>query len=161
MKNEVKNVIIIAFVVVFITLITYLTTSVFMTGEIGQGDKIKDNDKKITEENSTSKREYDNMIIAGRVFNQPEESYKVILFRENKASDALKSAVKSYSSSGAKLYVVNLDETINKYVLGDFDNKSATNSKELKIKEKSLITITNGIVNSYVTDEKQIINELK
>ena len=101
------------------------------------------------------------MIIAGRVFNQSEDTYMVILFKEDSASDNLKAAIKNYNNVSEKLYKVNLNETINKYIIGESDNNNATNSKELQVKDTALLTISSGSIRSYITDEEQIINALK
>ena len=101
------------------------------------------------------------MIIAGRVFNQSEDTYMVILFKEDSASDNLKAAIKNYNNVSEKLYKVNLNETINKYIIGESDNNNATNSKELQVKDIALLTISSGSIRSYITDEEQIINALK
>ena len=162
MKKEIKNGIVIAICVILIIIITYITTSVFMTGEIGtKKDKENKNDVEKTSENTTLQSTYDNMIIAGRVFNQSEDTYMVILFKEDSASDDLKAAIKSYNNENEKLYKVNLDEAINKYVVKESDNNNATNSKELQVKDIALLTISSGSIRSYITDEEQIINALK
>ena len=85
----------------------------------------------------------------------------VILFKDNSSSDDLKNAIKSYNNENKKLYKVNLDETINKYLIGQSDNNNATNSKELQVKDVALLTISSGSIRSYITDEEQIINALK
>ena len=87
----------------------------------------------------------------------------VIFFSQDKINDELKSTLSSYDSLGkeTKLYKVNIDETINKYVKSDEQNDSATNSSELKINKTTLITITNGKITSYITDNDTIINALK
>ena len=85
----------------------------------------------------------------------------VILFKEDSASDNLKAAIKNYNNVSEKLYKVNLNETINKYIIGESDNNNATNSKELQVKDTALLTISSGSIRSYITDEEQIINALK
>lgn len=161
MKNEIKNGLVIAICVILISVIVYFTTAIFLTGEIGtKKDKENKNDVEETGANTDPQSAYDNMIIAGRVFNQSEDTYMVILFKEDSASDDLKTAIKNYNAS-EKLYKVNLDETINKYVVGESDNNNATNSKELQVKDTALLTISSGSIRSYIIDEEQIINALK
>ncbi len=162
MKNEIKNGIVIAICVILISVIVYLTTAIFLTGEIGnKKDKENKNDVKETGANTDPQSAYDNMIIAGKVFNQSEDTYMVILFKEDSASDNLKAAIKNYNNVSEKLYKVNLNETINKYIIGESDNNNATNSKELQVKDTALLTISSGSIRSYITDEEQIINALK
>lgn len=155
MKNEVKNGIILSVVVIVVILVVYLTTAVFMTGEIGSK---KNSEKKTTTTNTASN--YENKILASKVFDQTPETYKVLIFSEQDISDDLKSAVTSYSGD-TKLYLVNKDEAINKYVSSDTDNVKPDNSSSLKVKKEALLTISNGSVTSYVTNESEIIDELK
>lgn len=157
MKNEVKNGLIIGVVVILIIVLVYFMTAIFMTGEIGNESKT---DKTTTTTSSSSTVDYDNMIIAGRVFNQTEDTYMVLIFSNNDAKDELKSAISSYTGD-VKLYKVNTDEAVNSYVVSDTDNTNPTASKDIKVKNNALITIINGTVSSYVNDEEQIINALK
>lgn len=157
MNNEVKNGIITSIAVVIIIAVVYFMTAVFLTGEIGGNKKTTDND---SSSSSTSQREYDNMIIAGRTFNQKEDTYMVIFFSEKEAGDSLKSAISSYSKD-VKLYKVNVDEAINKYVVSETDNLNPTNSGELKVSKNALLTISSGVVTSYVNDDEKIISELE
>ena len=157
MKNEVKNGLIIGVVVILIIVLVYFMTAIFMTGEIGGESKT---DKTTTTTSSSSSVDYDNMIIAGRVFNQTEDTYMVLIFSNNDANDELKSAISSYTGD-VKLYKVNTDEAVNSYVVSDSDNTNPTASKDIKVKNNALITITNGTVSSYINDEEQIINALK
>ena len=90
MKNEVKSAIAITITVILILVVVYLTTAVFMTGEIG--DKKKDEKDEVTnvsEESQTSTL-YDNMIIASKTFEQKNDEYMVIFFSQKDTSDTLK-----------------------------------------------------------------------
>ena len=160
MKEEVKNGIIIAVVVIIILVIVYFTTAVFMTGEIGGTSS---DSEKTTTSAATNTEDYDNKIVAGRVFNQKEDNYMVVLFSKEKASEDLTSAINSYDSSSkdVKLYMVLLDEAVNKYVVSTEDNTNPSSSTDLKVKESALLVISSGKVTSYITDEEQIINALK
>lgn len=167
MKSEVKSGILITVVVILILVIVYFTTAVFLTGEIGgkKGDDSSDNEtsEEAQSEDVSSLTSYDNTIIAGRVFNQTDDTYMVIIYSEKESSDALKTTISTYDSKGesVKLYKVNKDEAINSSVNSDSDNTNPTSSSELKVKDNALITITNGTVSSYVNDDEQIINALK
>lgn len=156
MKNELKNMVAISVVVILVILVVYLTTAVFMTGEIGSKKDSKD--KK--ENSNASSVNSDGSIIAGRVFNQSQSNYMVIIYSKKDASDNLISAISGYKGD-AKLYKVNTDEAVNKYVLSDIDNTNPNNSRELKVTKNALLTITNGSVSSYVSDDEQIIDVLK
>ena len=148
-------------VVIVILVIVYLTTAIFMTGEIGNNKK---DDKNETTTNNESQSElYDNMIIASNTFNQKNEEYNVIFFHEKDDNDALKNSISAYDSSqkDIKLYKVNLDEAINKFVISKQQNSSATNYEELKINDVTLINIKNKVITSYVTGYENVISKLK
>lgn len=136
-----------------------------MTGEIGNSKTKKEstNDTSYSKESDSVSSLYDNMIIASSAFEQPGSEYKVIFFSQNDASDNLKSLISSYDSSdnNVKLYKVNMDEAINKYVISDESNPNATTFSELKINDVTLITINNGTISSYVVGEANVSNELK
>lgn len=156
MKSEIKNGIVIAIVVLSVVLLTYLLTAVFATGEIGSN-------KKTTTTKTTSDEVsslYDDMIIASKTFSKNESEYMVIFFSEKDATESIKTTLTSYSGN-SKLYKVNLDEAINKYVVSDEENKNATNSSELKIKGTTLIEINNKSITSYINNEEEIIEKLK
>ena len=155
MRNELKNGIILSITVILIILVVYLTTAVFMTGEIGSK---KSSEKKTTTTNAASS--YENKILASKVFDHSPETYIVLFFWELDVSDDLKSTITSYSGN-TKLYLVNKDEAINKYVSSDTDNVKPDNSSSLKVKKEALLTISNESVTSYVTNESEIIDELK
>ena len=163
MKNEVKSAIAITITVILILVVVYLSTAVFMTGEIG--DKKKDEKDEVTnvsEESQTSTL-YDNMIIASKTFEQKNDEYMVIFFSQKDTSDTLKNMISTYDSSGkdTKLYKVNTDEVINRFVISDEANNSATNYNELKINDITLVTIKNGVIASYIVTEDNVIEALK
>ena len=163
MKNEVKSAIAITITVILILVVVYLSTAVFMTGEIG--DKKKDEKDEVTnvsEESQTSIL-YDNMIIASKTFEQKNDEYMVIFFSQKDTSDTLKNVISTYDSSGkdTKLYKVNTDEVINRFVISDEANNSATNYNELKINDITLVTIKNGVIASYIVTEDNVIEALK
>lgn len=159
MKEEIKKSIIIAISVLFVIVVTYFAVAMFLTGEIGN---TKNESETVLSDTGVS-LSYDNLIIAGNTFSQKENDYMVIFFSEKKASEALKNSLSSYDSAqkSLKLYKVNLDEAINSFVKSDENNTTATNSKELKIKQNTLITINNGTITSYIEDETEMLNILK
>ena len=86
MKQEVKSVVITVICVGLIIAVVYLSTAYFLTGEIGNKSKIT---KKTTESYSGLSLNYENMIIAGKVFDMKESSYMVIFFSQDKINDEL------------------------------------------------------------------------
>lgn len=156
MKDELKNGIILGIFVIIILVVVYFATAIFMTGEIG-GKKTKDN-KTTTTVSSTN--QYNNRIISSKIFDRSEESYMVVIFSDKKASNELKDSIKNYNGS-VKLYVINIDEAINKSLKADVDNLYAQDSSGLKVKENALLTINGGVITNAVTGGANIISELK
>lgn len=161
MSNEIKNGIAITITVILVIAIVYVTTAVFMTGEIGNG-KTNSNSKTTTTNSSASKL-YDNMIIASKTFDQNKDEYMVIFFYGNDVSNELDAVIKAYDSSNnkTKLYKVNVSDVINKFVLSKQQNSEATNYNELKINDITLITVKDKVITSYITKEENVINNLK
>lgn len=162
MKNEVKNAIVITITVILILVVVYLTTAIFMTGEIGNKKKDEKNEVTNVAEESQTSTLYDNMIIASKTFKQKNDEYMVIFFSQKDASDTLKNIISTYDSSDkeTKLYKVNTDEAINKFVVSDEANSSATNYNELKINDTTLVTIKNGVITLYIVAEDNVIEAL-
>ena len=156
MKDEVKNAIIISVTVVLILVITYFVTALFATKEFGNSSSKK-------ETTNYLKHDYDNMIMASNTFSKSDNEYMVLFFSEKKMSETLKLVLKAYDSKGdvQKLYKVNTDEAINKYVLSSNENKNPTSGSDLKVKVPTLIKIKNGVTTEYVNDESQILDLLK
>ncbi len=157
MKNELKNAILISVTVIAIIVVVYLVTAVFLTGEIGNKKTNEENNEKTTSQSEIS---YDGKIIAGRIFNQKQDTYLVMVYSEENASESLKNAISSYSKD-VKLYKVNTDEAINKSIVSETDNPTPMNNAEVRVSKNALITITSKKVTSYINNEDEIINALK
>lgn len=155
MREEVKEGIIITVVVLLILLIAYLSTAIFATGEIGGKSK-----KTTTTKSDSITELYDDMILASNTFNKSGE-YMVIFFSEKDVKKVIKNAIEKYDDENIKLYKVNTDEAVNKFVLSEEENPNATNEGELKIKGTTLITINNNKITSYTTEKDQILEKLK
>ncbi len=159
MKTEVKNAIIISVTVILILVIVYLTTAVFMTGEIG-GNKGNDEKKNTTTTSAKVTSIYDDMIIAGETLSRKEANYMVIFFSNDEATTRLKNAISNYDGE-TKLYKVNVDEAINSYVVSKDQTINVSSSKDLKVKVPTLLKISNGVVSNSINEESEILNELK
>lgn len=152
MNKEVKNGIIVGIVVIFSLVIVYFMIAI-ATGEINIGGK-KDNTDSYASDNS-----YDNMIMASTTFDKFENEYMVIFYSEKNKTDNLDLIISSYKGD-IKLYKVNTDEVINKFVLSDEENSSATNKDELKVKTPTLLTINNKKITYYTSSEDEIAEKL-
>lgn len=156
MKEELKNGIVISVFVIIIILVVYFSTAVFMTGEIGN----KKSEDKSTTTTKSDFNEYNNRIISSNIFNRSEDTYMVVIFSNKKASNELKDKVKNYAGD-TKLYVVNLDEAMNKSIKSDTDDLYVSEPSSLRVKENALLTISNGTVINAVTGGVNIISNLK
>lgn len=154
MKDEIKNLIPITIFVILALVGVYLVTAIFKTGEIGGKSK------NTTTTSSGVTELYDDMILANNTFDKSANEYMVLFFNEKDLSESLKTIIKAYSED-KKLYKVNLDEAINKFVISDEENPNAASASELKINKTTLVTISNNKIISYITDEKEIKNTLK
>lgn len=149
MNKQLKEGIIIGVIVLLVIIFVYFLSGVFITNEYGNKSGTT----------TTTKKDFNNQIMAGNTFNQTDSKYMVI-FLSNDSSDELKDAVNSYSGD-TKLYTVNLSYAVNNYVRAKKDNKTPSDSSDLKIKDIALITIDNNVVTSYITNEDVIIDEIK
>ena len=153
MKEEVKNGIVLSISVILIIVIVYFATGIFMTGEYGK--KVRN-----TTTTSNASNSYNNLIMASNIFNKAEDSYMVILFSKSSASNELYDSVTKYSGD-TKLYVVNLDDPVNKYIKSNKNNLSVSDVEELKVKDNALLVINNGMVTKSETNGANIISLLK
>ena len=152
MNKEVKNGIIVGVVVILSLVVVYFITAI-VTGEINIGGK-KDNT-----DSSVSDNSYDNMIMASTTFDKSEDEYMVIFYSEKNKTDNLDLIISSYKGD-IKLYKVNTDEVINKFVLSEEENSDATNKDELKIKPPTLIIIKDKKITYYTSNEDEIVQKL-
>lgn len=152
MNKEVKNGIIVGVVVIICLALVYFMIAI-KTGEINIGGKKDSND------NETSENSYDNMIMASTTFDKSEDEYMVIFYSEKNKTDNLDLIISSYKGD-IKLYKVNTDEVINKFVLSDDENSSATNKDELKVKTPALLMINNKKITYYTSNEDEIAEKL-
>lgn len=154
MNDEIKNAIPITIFVVLALVAVYFITAIFKTGELNNKNK----NTTTTAADVTTL--YDDMILANNTFDKGNGEYMVLFFHNNDLSESLKTIMNNYSGD-KKLYKVNLDEAINKFVISEEENQNATSASELKINKTTLITISNKSIISYITDEKEIKNTLK
>lgn len=155
MKDELRRGIILLIVVLLILAAVWITTDV-LKGRLG-------NNTNASETTSSNDASFSNMIMLSKVFNIKDSEYKVLFYSNSNMTSALESTVKLYDSSNndIKLYKINYDEAINSKVLGDSDNKDATSSSELKVKDVTLITIKDNKITSYITDYNEILSALE
>lgn len=103
-------------------------------------------------------------IMAGSVFDKKDDSYYVAIANfKNTNNMYYQSIVSAYKSKKEHLpfYVVDLSDELNKSIISDTNNTKATKASELKVKDLTLIKITNGKIEKYITGIENIETELK
>ena len=146
--NNYKNIIITAVVVLVIAALFYLL-SVYI---INKPDKVRIVEGSISYE----------QISAGSTFSMSDKKYLVIFYNRDKGGD-ITTAVSNYKSKDKALpiYYVDYNDAINASVTSkDSSNPKATKASELKVKDPTLIEISNGSISQYIEGEEKVIDYL-
>ena len=156
MKEQIKEKIILIVCVLVIIIGTYFITAAILPKRSNNNDLSSLNSSGLS-------LNYDNIIIASDTFSINKQKYMVLFFSEKDSKDYLKTTFNLYDSSDneIKLYKVNTDESINKFVKANESNKDASSIEDLKISGDTLITIENGKIVSYIDDVDSILETLK
>ena len=100
----------------------------------------------------------------GQVFDQKESDYYVLIYNPKDNSSIIKNWKQHYDlkTDGIKMYVVNSTDQLNKkYITKDDSNKNPTGYSDLKVKDPTLIKISNKSVSAYIEGDEQIVEALK
>ncbi|MDD4036412.1 MAG: hypothetical protein PHS45_03725 [Bacilli bacterium] len=155
-KNEIFDLGKILIILIAIFMIIYLLTMV-MTGEIKKRDKTPDSKPRVY-------IQY-NEIIAGEIFNRPENEYYVIFYDYNgKEAALINDVVDKHMSkeSNIKVYKVNLASGFNTLIYDEDNINIETNKlEELKVNDTLLIKIKDKENILQVTDIAEIFAKLK
>lgn len=146
--NNYKSIIITAVIVLVIAVLFYLL-SVYITNKP---------DKVIIPEGSISYEQ----ISAGSTFTMGDKKYLVVFYNRDNGGD-ITTAVSNYKSKkdALPIYYVDYNDAINAGVVSnDSSNPNATKASELKVKNPTLIEISNGSISQYVEGEGKIIDYL-
>ena len=146
--NNYKNIIITAVVVLVIAALFYLL-SVYITNK---PDKVRIAEGSISYE----------QISAGSTFSMSDKKYLVIFYNRDNSGD-ITTAVSNYKSKDKALpiYYVDYNDAINASVTSkDSSNPNATKASELKVKDPTLIEISNGSISQYIEGEEKVIDYL-
>ena len=139
--------------ITIILVLLYYILAVFITKELdvtGNKDASTSN---------TSTNNVPNAILASSIFNQAEETYYVYFYNFTEEDENVGSAINSNSSK--TIYRVNTNDGLNsKYITLEQGNKSVTSLENLKVKDPTLIEITNDKVTKYFEGSTSIINFL-
>lgn len=140
-------------VVIFIALlllILWYILAVFVTKEV---DISKNND---TASDTTDTSSVSNRILASATFNQLEDVYYVYYYDFTDEDQSVASAISS--KSALKIYRVDTSSSLNqKYVTEETGNATVTSIDNLKVKNPTLLQITNDQVTGYYEGSSNII----
>lgn len=150
--NETKNTIITIIVVVSFIALIYL-------GALGL-EKLGVFEAGYTKPTTTTELSYTNILI-GETFNRTESEYLVLFDTfDNNTNDVY---VEYLTEQYTAMHVYKVDMSIlpNSNFASESENKSASNSNELKINGITLIKIKNGRISDYITGSENISEYLK
>lgn len=146
--NSYKNIIVTVIVVLVIAVLFYLLTIYI----INKPDKVRVTEGSISYE----------QISAGSTFSMSDKKYLVIFYNRDNSGD-ITTAVSNYKSKDKALpiYYVDYNDAINASVTSkDSSNPKATKASELKVKNPTLIEISNGSISQYIEGEEKVIDYL-
>ena len=146
--NSYKNIIVTVIVVLVIAVLFYLLTIYI----INKPDKVRVTEGSISYE----------QISAGSTFSMSDKNYLVIFYNRDNSGD-ITTAVSNYKSKDKALpiYYVDYNDAINASVTSkDSSNPKATKASELKVKNPTLIEISNGSISQYIEGEEKVIDYL-
>lgn len=138
---------------ILILLVLYYIIAVFVTKEIDISGS-NNTDQTETTENSVS-----NKILAKNIFNQKEETYYVYFYDFNEEDNSISSAINS--KSDIKIYRVDTSSALNQnYITDDAGNRNVTSLTDLKVKNPTIIEITNDTITAYYEGSSEILSFL-
>ena len=149
-ENQIKKLIKIVCLLVFIVVMIYLISALFITKELNWFNNSKEN---------TSETKANNSILAKQIFRQSEEEYYVYFYDFNNPDSEINSLISSKLSE-SKVYKVDTSDAFNSnYVVKnetDATNHSVTSLDDLMVVNPTLIKISGDVVVEYY--EKAEIN---
>ena len=155
-----STIIILTIVVILIIIALYFISAIFITKEIN----ISSSDNKTSEENSeedntNNPSSVSNKILASNIFNQKEDTYYVYFYDFSDEDENVKTIIDS--KSDLTIYRVDTESSLNqKYVTKDSGNKNVDKIDNLKVKNPTVLKISNDKVVAYYEGGKSIIDNL-
>lgn len=151
--NEVKKLGIIFLVVLLIFGVVYLLT-------LGATKLGWFNEHYTKKEVSDASIQYD-YIMAGTILNRSDKEYYVLI-TDVENNTYLTYLLDKYNDKEDSLpsYIVDLGEGLNKSIIGEDNNISATSIEELSIKDSTLLKISNSKIVKYIIGNDDIEKEL-
>lgn len=151
-NDEFKRLAIIVGVVVAIFVVAYLIIGIFVTKEIKwfQGDN---------EVKQSTTIQY-TTILAGETFNQNADEYYVIFADSDGYNYATYETMIS-KNSDKKIYLVDLSSPLNQKYVSEESNSGVQSASDLKVKDNTLIKVSNKNNVLYLEGKDNIINQFK
>lgn len=149
-KNEIKSLIKIILLLVFIISVIYILSALFLTKELDWFNK---------DEETQDKNTISDSILASSIFNQKEEEYYVYFYDFNEEKGELTQEVVN-KLSGKPLYKVDTSSAMNSAYVGEIGNKKAKKLKDLKVVAPTLIKISGETIVNYY-ENTEILEKLK
>ena len=147
-QNQIKKLVIIVLVLVFIIGLIYMLSALFVTKELDWFKKDNQTQTLAT-----------NTILASETFKQTEEEYYVYFYDYNNEDSEISSTVSSKLTS-AKVYKVDAGSSLNKNYISEESNKKAKKLEDLKVKAPTVVKISGEEIVAYYEGE-EITNKLK
>lgn len=151
-NEEFKKLAIIVGIVVLIFIVSYLVIGIFVTKEIKWFQKDAENETITTIQYKK--------ILAGETFNQNQEEYYVIFSDSEKYNYPIYESLIN-NNMDKKIYLVDLANPLNKSYISDTGNSSVQNISELRVKDDTLIKISNKSNVMYIEGKDSIIDSFK
>ena len=151
-NEEFKRLGIIVGIILAIFIVVYLLIGIFVTKEIKWFQKDSDNEP-------VTNIQYTN-ILAGETFNQNNEEYYVI-FSDSEGFNYATYQTMINNNSDKKIYLVDLANSLNKKYVSEESNSSVQSASDLKVKDNTLIKISNKSNVLYLEGKDNIINQFK
>ena len=148
-KNEIKGLLIITLIIVFIIGVIYLLSALFVTKELDWFDK----------EEETPEELVDNTILASEAFKQKEETYYVYFYDYDKEDAEITSSI-SNTLSEETVYKVDAGSALNNKYISEESNKKAKKIEDLKVKTPTVIKISGEEIVAYYEGD-EITEKLK
>ena len=151
-EHQIKKLLIITGLILFIAIIIYLLTATFITKELKWFDNSDQN------QTDTSSNKVSNSILASAIFKQKEEEYYVYFYDFNEEDGTITNTVNS-SLSDSKVYKVDTSSAMNSNYVSETGNKEAKNLEQLTVVPHTLIKIVAATITEYYEND-EITNKL-
>ena len=138
---------------IVLLLVLYYVIAVFITKEI---DISWSNDNNTTENDAS---EMSDRILAKNIFNQSKDKYYVYFYDFSDTDVSISSAISK--NSDLTIYRVDTGSALNQnYVTEESGNRNVTSISDLKVKNPTIIEITNDKVTAYYEGNSEILSFL-